>query len=333
MNDSAGQHGKPAAWDGSFGGTVPDWTTLDVELKCPRCAYNLRMLTRPRCPECGFIFDWDRLISATRDRSISPLFEFQWRARPVRSLLMTYVRALWPGWIWRNVPIESTPGLKPLAIAATAVLFLYTITGTFVGLTCFVWAVLAYGFFASINISWLPGTSLESLPLRTLLLLAVGAVWGATIFLFRWTYGQFSVRSSQVTRIVVYAWMTYAVWRITGDIAESAVWNVRFIFGVGGMWTVSEPPYIAPYVCDAIAILTALTSAAIGFRRVLPLQAAAKLVLSATLISGLGGYVAGWMIAIYAYQTVDNDFAYLVQGALPAVSWAVERLGYWIFGL
>lgn len=32
--------------------SAPDWSTLDFEVTCPRCANNLKMLAQPRCPEC-----------------------------------------------------------------------------------------------------------------------------------------------------------------------------------------------------------------------------------------------------------------------------------------
>jgi hypothetical protein len=31
---------------------------LAEDLPCPRCQYNLRGLTVPRCPECGYHFAW-----------------------------------------------------------------------------------------------------------------------------------------------------------------------------------------------------------------------------------------------------------------------------------
>ncbi len=34
---------------------------LAEDLPCPKCQYNLRGLTLPRCPECGFAFDWQNL--------------------------------------------------------------------------------------------------------------------------------------------------------------------------------------------------------------------------------------------------------------------------------
>jgi hypothetical protein len=47
----------------------PDWTRADLpELVCPLCEYNLRGLTEPRCPECGFAFQWAELIQGQRDK-------------------------------------------------------------------------------------------------------------------------------------------------------------------------------------------------------------------------------------------------------------------------
>jgi len=31
----------------------------ETDSKCPRCQYALRGLSQPRCPECGFEFDWE----------------------------------------------------------------------------------------------------------------------------------------------------------------------------------------------------------------------------------------------------------------------------------
>jgi hypothetical protein len=40
---------------------APDWAAQREDLLCPLCEYNLRGLTDPRCPECGYRFDWDQL--------------------------------------------------------------------------------------------------------------------------------------------------------------------------------------------------------------------------------------------------------------------------------
>ena len=43
-----------------------DWETQKEELHCPLCDYNLRGLSQPRCPECGFQFSWQELLDAQR---------------------------------------------------------------------------------------------------------------------------------------------------------------------------------------------------------------------------------------------------------------------------
>lgn len=43
---------------GLLRGYPPGPEGLALDLACPKCAYNLRGLTKPRCPECGFHFEW-----------------------------------------------------------------------------------------------------------------------------------------------------------------------------------------------------------------------------------------------------------------------------------
>ena|GEM_PF-5178637 len=41
---------------------------IDEDLPCPECAYNLHGLTVPRCPECGFRFEWSDLPELRENR-------------------------------------------------------------------------------------------------------------------------------------------------------------------------------------------------------------------------------------------------------------------------
>ncbi len=111
-----------ASWSPNAGNdALPDWSKLDVELTCPRCGYNLRLLTLPRCPECGLTFDWQELAAAERLRRDNPLFEYQWRYWPVRSLLGTIARTLYPPWLWQSVRLEVEPRIGPLLLLALIV--------------------------------------------------------------------------------------------------------------------------------------------------------------------------------------------------------------------
>src|ERR1700683_4114247 len=54
----------------------PNWLTQSEEIICPLCEYNLRGLTEPRCPECGYQFQWPDLLDPSR-REHSYLFELK----------------------------------------------------------------------------------------------------------------------------------------------------------------------------------------------------------------------------------------------------------------
>lgn len=76
----------------------PDWENIAVEAKCPLCDYNLRGLTEPRCPECGYQFDWPSVLDP--DKKKHPyLFEHH-AERNIWSFLQTLLHSLEPGRFW-----------------------------------------------------------------------------------------------------------------------------------------------------------------------------------------------------------------------------------------
>jgi len=91
----------------------PDWEAIDFEVMCSRCGYNLRMLPKPRCPECGLTFDWPDVLDEAAWRS-DFLFEHHWRTRPVRSYFKTIWKSLRPFRFWRQVSIHERVKPKPL---------------------------------------------------------------------------------------------------------------------------------------------------------------------------------------------------------------------------
>lgn len=46
----------------------PEWDSIQEEILCPLCDYNLRGLIEPRCPECGYRFEWVDLLDPRRQR-------------------------------------------------------------------------------------------------------------------------------------------------------------------------------------------------------------------------------------------------------------------------
>ena len=93
------------------------------ELICEQCGYHLFGLTENRCPECGRPFTWPEALAAHHRRGV-PLFEHQWRKRPVRSFIVSMRRALRPRKLWTFVSLHDRPPVKPLMFMSLASLVL-----------------------------------------------------------------------------------------------------------------------------------------------------------------------------------------------------------------
>lgn len=78
----------------------PDWQAIQQEVKCPLCDYNLRGLHEPRCPECGYQFDWPSVLDPNKRRH-PYLFEHH-PERNIRSFLQTLLRHLRPFEFWKT---------------------------------------------------------------------------------------------------------------------------------------------------------------------------------------------------------------------------------------
>jgi hypothetical protein len=80
---------------------APDWPAIADEILCPLCQYNLRGLTQPRCPECGYSFIWQDLLNPAR-RNHPYLFE-QHPERSNWSLGRTLVGGFAPWSFWSKL--------------------------------------------------------------------------------------------------------------------------------------------------------------------------------------------------------------------------------------
>jgi hypothetical protein len=78
----------------------------DDALACPLCDYDLRGLVDPRCPECGYAFDWNDLRDPAR-RKHKYLFEHH-PERNVSSFLRTAIGGLRPRKFWSGL-LPSQP--------------------------------------------------------------------------------------------------------------------------------------------------------------------------------------------------------------------------------
>lgn len=119
---------------------IPNASPTELDIACPLCEYNLRGLSEPRCPECGYKFVWAELIDATR--SAHPyLFEVQ--RRKAWSFWKTLVGGLRPARFWKK--------LKPAHRGNLRRLFLY-------------WLItLLFGFAAAVALDQVVNASLPAL--------------------------------------------------------------------------------------------------------------------------------------------------------------------------
>lgn len=113
----------------------PDWGRLTVEVRCPLCDYDLRGLSEPRCPECGYRFAWRDLLDPSR-RSHPYLFEHHPK-RNVWSFYRTARGLLLPWRFWGT--LQPTQPSRPrrlvlywaiaMVIALAGAVGLYVVVG------------------------------------------------------------------------------------------------------------------------------------------------------------------------------------------------------------
>lgn len=91
---------------------APDWDAIEEDIHCPLCEYNLRGLTVPRCPECGYQFDWPELLDPTK-RLHSYLFEHH-PERNFKSFWQTAIGSLMPRTFWRKLRPQQPSNVRRL---------------------------------------------------------------------------------------------------------------------------------------------------------------------------------------------------------------------------
>lgn len=85
----------------------PDWQDPATEVLCPLCQYNLRGLSEPRCPECGYQFQWRDVLDPAR-RTHPYLFEHH-PGRRWRSFWKTAFMAMLPWRFWKTLlPVQTS---------------------------------------------------------------------------------------------------------------------------------------------------------------------------------------------------------------------------------
>ena len=232
---------------------APDWSQLTVELRCPRCGYDLRMLPQPRCPECGLHFEWSDLVAAASVPS-SPLFEHQWRRQPARSFLRTYLSALWPPLVWRQTRLEAPPRAIPLTVLAIASLLFY--------LLCVNAREDLWWWYS--NQSQFLGLypmarMVDGIERTVVLVLPAIATWLA-LQVFQQTFGRYRLRQGQVFRLVALSWLSLIVWKtmlLGGEaVLNMCVYKKPWLFALcPWLWDLDE---VVPLLVFVLALCTGL---------------------------------------------------------------------------
>src|SRR5690348_9108847 len=80
---------------------APQWDQITEVILCPLCDYNLRGISEPRCPECGYRFAWPELMEVAR-QSHPTLFDHNPR-RKLRNFLATLRGGFSPVTFWTSI--------------------------------------------------------------------------------------------------------------------------------------------------------------------------------------------------------------------------------------
>jgi len=214
----------PEAGQQPASSTLPDWSKISEQIRCPLCEYDLRGLQEPRCPECGYSFHWEEILDRTRRRH-KYLFEHH-PEKSIRSFLATLVGGLFPWSFWRSLHPTQRPdlrrlwkyrsvilGLAWLPLLALMVLWVPRLTG---GRRAPVMDVSFYQLagrlfegnpnYATVLIEPMLQTSLAKVVvLGTFLLLALPTLTAIPLSIFQATMRQAKVEHHHVQRCIIYS--------------------------------------------------------------------------------------------------------------------------------
>ena len=289
---------------------APDRIADEPDLHCPRCGYNLHGLPQPRCPECGLEFSWEELIRIAADQSGSGVFEYEWRRRPVRAVLVTLARTALPWRFWPRMPLALAPRVGPLlALAAAALL---------VRLLLVPLSFTATNWLVETRLRLRP-TPLEDLRIATRMqlsdaagLLPFGVVAWLAAQIFRRSLGRARVRQAQLVRVFVYTFAGMVVTRTILALLIAPAWTLVWLRWRWG-------PYDLAVAIEELAGLASfvlsLSLAWWLYLRVKRGWLAGPLVIGLASVFQLAG-----MFAIEFYGLADNRVAEMA-GNILGVAW------------
>ena len=282
---------------------VPDWKTYARELHCHRCAYNLRWLTGSCCPECGSTLDWRSLVVTAESREALPLFEYQWRKRPLRSFCHTLRIAFRPKAMLSTIPIEAAPSASGLAMFGIALLALLLLGSTFLDIAAHLPLSLRNGtaFLRKYGAS-IVANNLNWYGLRMAIYALMGATALPVLMIFGRTLTEHRVSTLHLCRILLIAFSTLVVIRLVQS-AVSASMSANGVY----------PDYIwrhMDWIADVLSVVCFYRTLAWGLRSGCLIRRGREMAVLTLGVVGLAWHFAVIMYTIVV-DTTANMFAYV----------------------
>ena len=200
---------KPAA------APAPTWagmaTRPDDVPHCPLCDYDLRGLTEPRCPECGYRFTWEELRDPRR-RLHPYLFEHH-PERNASSFFQTLIGGLGPAEFWSTLyPTQPSRPARLLGywLIAAAPLALITAAHAWRSVETATSRVFLFGTppRGPVEVArWVMNEDVESGGPEVLALMLLAWPWLtlAALLVFRISMRRARLKATHVLRCVLYA--------------------------------------------------------------------------------------------------------------------------------
>jgi len=214
-------------------GGAPDWTASSDEIECPMCDYNLRGLTEPRCPECGYAFAWTDLTDPTRRRH-PYLFELQNRRR-VRAYFKTVTRDFEPNRFWKSVhAIQPVRGFLLAVYACIGILI------TLLPTLALPWIELPgrFGAWNRATAPWYENVEYflyhqqRLIAYFSIVMAIYPALTALSLLVFQQSMRRAHVRSGHAMRCAIYssdAIFWYGLWQIGMILLASMFWQIAAV--------------------------------------------------------------------------------------------------------
>jgi hypothetical protein len=221
--------------------------------QCPLCEYDLRGLVEPRCPECGYRFDWADLLDPTRRRH-RYLFEHH-PNRNLWSFWKTAAAGLRPARFWRSLSPVQPSSPRRLALYGILVGLAALLVGAVLSHVLMALAAMSTGVVANWGDALAAAWNSEVMEL-SLFAFAYYLVWAVATYLsllvFRISMRRARIRPVHVARCVVYSfdaiiWPALAAFVGTALVIAQALLLSKRDFSL--LWGAAA---IAPWVLVAV---------------------------------------------------------------------------------